>query len=168
MKGDVRFESYGNGRLSVRMWWGGVECYLRGNKTRPAETFRSAGAWKLLATCLLLPPDRAPRRGQRPTQGPWHYLAPGALCERGGHTDWLTDWLTDSLPTLHFKVPPLICAMVCLKAKKKKNAFTLCRALSWLSPCDLCDNGADWEGFLFCRHFILLSSSISMKATDIK
>ena len=136
---------------------------LEGNKTRPAEAFRSAGAWKLLATCLLLPPDRAQRRGQRPKHRPWHYLAPGALCERGGHTDWLTDWLTAH--SAFQRAATYLCHGL---FERKKNAFTLCRALSWLSPCDLRDNGADWEGFLFCRHFILLSSSISTKATDIK
>lgn len=105
MKGDVRFESYGNGRLSVRMWWGGVECYLREIKQDPLRHF----VLPALKASGNLPHSGSTehRGGVRKRRGGWHYLAPGALCERGGHIDWLTDWLT----TLHFKAPLLICAI---------------------------------------------------------
>lgn len=114
MKGDVRFESYVNGRLSVRMWWGGVECYLREIKQDPLRHFvlpalRASGNLSRAAST---------EHGGGVTKTAWGLTPSSPRCTLWkGRTLWLTDWPT----TLHFKVPPLICAMVGLE-----NCFYFC------------------------------------------
>lgn len=136
MKGDVRFESYGNGRLSVRMWWGGVECYMREITQDPLRHF----VLPALKASGNLPPSASTehRGGVRERRGGWHYLALGALCE----THWLTDCPLCISKCLHLFAPWSV-----WKKKKGKNPLILCWALLWASPYDLCDNGADGEPY---------------------
>lgn len=157
MKGDVRFESYGNGSLPVQMWWGGVECYLREIKQDPLRHFVLPG----LKASGNLPhsASKEHRGGVRKRRGDWHYLATVTLCERGGHMDWLTDHSAfQSASTylchgplgkmhLFFPGPFYGCLpMISVITRQTENSIRI----------------------LLCRHFIFLSSSISTKATDIK
>lgn len=130
MKGNVRFESYGNGRLSVRMWWGGVECCLREIKQDPLRHF----VLRALKASGNLPhsASKEHRGGVRKRCAAWHYLTTGTLCDRGGH--WQADWPLCISKCLHLFVP----------WSAWKNAFIWYWALLWVSPYDLCDNGGDW------------------------
>lgn len=158
MKGDVRFESYGNGRLSVRMWWGGVECYLREIKQDPLRHF----VLPALKASGNLPPSASTehRGGVRKRRGGWHYLAPGALCERGGHTDWLTAHSAFQSASTYLCHGPLGKKMLLFCAGPFYEYLPMIYVVT-----EQTENGIR---ILFCRHFIFLSSSISMKATDIK
>lgn len=128
MKGNVRFESYGNGRLSAWMWWGGVECYLREIKQDPLRHF----VLRALKASGNLPhsASKEHRGGVRKRCAGWHYLATGTVCERWEH--WLTDWPLCISKCLHLFVP----------WSAWKNAFILYWAILRVPPCDLCDNGA--------------------------
>lgn len=90
LKGDVRLESDGNGRLSERMWWGAVECYLREIKQDPARRFIPAA---------LKAPGNPPRSACEEHTGrvregccAWRYPVLSANYETGRHVDSLTDW----------------------------------------------------------------------------
>lgn len=133
MKGDARFESYGNGRLSVRMWWGGVECYMREITQDLLRHF----VLPALKDSGSLPSSASTehRGGVRERCGGWHYLAPSALCKRGGHTDWLTAHSAFQSVSTYLRHG--------LFERKKKKTFILCWALLWVSPYDLCDNWAE-------------------------
>lgn len=162
MKGDVRFESYGNGRLSVRMWWGGVECYMREITQDPLRHF----VLPALKASGNLPPSASTehRGGVRERRGGWHYLALGALCERGGHTDWLTAHSAFQSVSTYLRHGPF-------ERKKRKKTLLFCvgpfyERLPMIYA--ITEQTENRIRILFCRHFILLSSSISMKATDIK
>lgn len=164
MKGNVRFESYGNGRLSAQMWWGGVECYMREITQDPLRHF----VLPVLKASGNLPPSASTehRGGVRERRGGWHYLAPGALCERGGHTDWLTAHSAFQSVFTYLRHGPFE------KGKKKKRK----KLLFYVGPFYEClpviyaitEQTENRIRILFCTRFIPLSSSISMKATDIK
>lgn len=128
------------GGCLLRIWWGGVECYLREIKQDPLRHFCSTSPesfWQPASVCL----HWTQRRGQKTTWGltlsrPWC-----TLWDR--RTYWLTDWLA----TLHFKALTLICALVCLEKICVFFFFFLAAwAPLWLSSYDLCDNAANREG----------------------
>lgn len=132
MKDDVRFESYGNGRLSVRMWWGGVERYLREIKQDPLRhfvlpTLKASGNLPRSASTEYIGGVRKLRRG----------LTLSSLPVQWGGGGWNTpfDWPLCISKCLHLFV----------QWSTWKNAFILCWALLWASPYDLCDNRGDWE-----------------------
>ncbi len=102
---------------------------LEGNKTRPAETF-CYRPWKL-------PASAEHRGGVRKRRGGWRYRAPGALCKRGGHTDWLTAHSAFQSASTYLCHGPF--------GGGKKKLLFCAEPLLWASPYDLRDNGADWE-----------------------
>ena len=135
MKGNVRFESYGNGRLSVRVWWGGVECYLREIKQDPLRYFFPRLP-ALKASGNLPHSASAEHRGGVRKQGAGGLTLSSpqnTFCFWEGRTHWLADWVTEWLTALHFKVPPLIL----FRGSLGKMLLFCAGPLSWASPCDL-------------------------------
>lgn len=135
MKGDVRFESYGNGRRPAWMWWGGVECYLREIRQDLPRHFLFYQPPRASGNLLLHTEHRG---GLRKQHGDWHCEAPSAL-------DWLTDWPLCISKCLHLFVPRSLW----------KNAFYF-RAGPFHEClpmiCVITEQTEDSIWILFCRH----------------
>lgn len=120
-----------------------------GNNTRPAETFCSTSPesfWQPASFCL----HRAQRCGQRMT------LSSPPCTVQEGKARWQTDWPLCISKCLHLFVP--FSVLFC------NGSFYGCFLMIYA----IMEHSKTCLRILFCVELILLSSSISMKASDIK
>lgn len=161
MKGEVTFESYGNGRLSAWMWWGGVDCYLREIKQDPPRH-------------SVLPALKA---AGTPSHSAFHHRTEGEGLENdvGAGIIWplsalyvrqeraRADWMADhsafqSASTYLCLSPP---------AKKiNKNAFIFRKALLWAFMMCVITEESERDMCISIVQTFYFPSAIRMRATD--